>query len=92
MNGDPSDVLTHDLELARMETNANVHPQRSHLVDDRMAAPNSTDRAIEGRDEPVADRLHFSAAEADEFSSDRLLQRLEQVTPAVISELGGASG
>ena len=74
VNGDPSDVLTHDLELACMETNANVHPQRSHSVDDRMAAPNSTDRAIEGRDEAVADRLHLGPAEADEFSSDRLLQ------------------
>ena len=92
VNGDPPDVLAHDLHLARVEPDPYVHPQRSHLVDDGTATLHRTNRAIEGRQEAVADCLHLSPAEAPELSSDRLLQRHEQFPPAVISELRGAGG
>ena len=50
-------------------------------------APDRPGRAVEGREDAVAHRLHLASDEARELAADHGVVGVEQVSPAAVAEL-----
>src|SRR5881392_2647777 len=85
MDGDAADVLA----LARVQAGANADPRSVGRLEDRASATDRARRAVERREEAVADRLDLATLEAAESLSDPALVALEQLSPALVAQLGG---
>src|SRR3954463_12818618 len=88
MNRDAADVLAHQLDLAGVESAADLESQRTDTVADRDRATDRSRGAVEGREESVAGRVDLPAAMALEPSSDERAICVQQVAPPGITDLG----
>jgi hypothetical protein len=65
--------------------------KRPNRVHDRLSAADRPSRSIEGREEPVARRVHFdTAVSADDRASERVVA-FQQRTPGLVSEISGSA-
>jgi hypothetical protein len=69
-----------------------VDAQRAHARGDLGRAPDGARRAVEGRDEAVAGRVHLPAAEPFELRPDQTVVRGEELQPFLVSHPGGQFG
>src|SRR5262249_55555821 len=86
VNGDAADVVAHHCALARVQPRSDLDPQRADAVANVAGAADSACGSIEGREEPVAERLHFATAEPPQLAADDGVVVCKQLAPAAVSE------
>src|SRR5262249_49894094 len=84
------DVPVLELALTRVQSGAHIDAERLDAVANRAGALNGTGRAVEGREEPAAKRLHLRAAEALELASCDLVVARSKLAPPPVTEIRGA--
>ena len=77
VDGDGSDVVVHQLALARVEPGPDLDPQRTDPVADGAGATDRPRRAIEGCEEAVRDGVCLTAPMPFEFPPDDPVVRVE---------------
>ena len=87
-----TDVITARLALAGVQAASNVDAQFRHAFSESGGAAKRTGRAVERGQEPVASVFYDATLEAGNFGAGDLIVPLEQFTPALVTELSGASG
>ena len=92
MDGQPGDVVRQDLDLADVDAGPDLEPELPDAVADRDRAADRAGRAVERREEPVADDLDLVAAEPLELATDDAVVVGEQGLPADVAELGRPLG
>src|SRR3954470_3462762 len=60
VHGHAADVVSHHLDLAGVQTGANVEAERLHSLGRRRRAADRSGRAVERRQEAIAHRLHLA--------------------------------
>ena len=86
---DPCDLPVGELDLARVESRADVEAEGTHRLDDRLRAPYARAGPVECREEPVARCVDLAAIEARELAADGRVVLFDEIAPAPIAELGG---
>src|SRR6266446_1366998 len=92
VDGDALHVVAGDLDLAGVQTTADLNVQGPDRLGNGARATHGTRRAVEGGEKPVPKRSHFVAAGAREFPPHRRVMRVEQVPPALVAQLLGPCG
>src|SRR2546423_5517034 len=92
VDGDALHVVAGDLNLAGMETTADLNVQGTDRLGNGAGATHATRRAVEGGEKPVPKRSHFVAAGTREFPPHHRVMRGEQIAPALVSQLLGPRG
>lgn len=72
VDGDSTDVLVQQLDLACMESDADGDPQAPNGVADPARAVDGSSGTIEGREDAVAHRLHQAPAEPLDLPANQL--------------------
>src|SRR5207248_11005773 len=70
------------LDLAGMEAGPHGDAVRRERVADRAGAPDASRRAVEGREESVARRLHLVSPMSLELASHDVMVALDDLAPA----------
>jgi hypothetical protein len=94
VNREPSELLSDQLALAGVKSDADPQPEQGHGLADCGSAPNGLRGPIEAREEPVSGGIDLAPSETLEFLADNELKALEELLPAAIADcrrpLGGA--
>src|SRR6516164_782951 len=90
VNGDATDIVFGQLDLAGMQSGAHRDAQGLDGAGDRCRATHSPRRAVERREEAIAQLFHLSAAEPPDLLAYCRVMAVEQHTPLAVAELGGA--
>lgn len=88
----PATFSVDDLAFAGVQADADVEAELFGLAPDRARAANRACRPVEGREQPVARHVDLLPACARELSPHHGAVPLEQLPPAAVAELDGASG
>src|SRR5882672_11402612 len=88
---DASQLVPHDLALASVHAGANLDAEASYALGDRTARPHRARGTVERRQKAVARRVDLAATEAPQFRANRRVVRLNQIAPATVADLRGAS-
>src|SRR5436190_10247426 len=83
---DAPDLVSHELDLPRVDPCPNLQPDRVDRVDDRPGATDRTGRAVEGRQEPVARGVDLHTAERAELLTEQSVVPFEQLPPRPIAD------
>src|SRR6185503_1857614 len=67
---DAPQISVRDLDLAGVDPGPDLHPDSTDRLDRRDRATDRPGRSVEGREEPVAGRVHLPSAPAIELASD----------------------
>jgi hypothetical protein len=86
----PADVVAEQLDLAGVDPDPDLDPDRRQLLADGSRTADRPRRAVEGGQEAVAHRLDLAAAVELELAADDRVVALEQLAPARVPERGGA--
>ena len=89
---DTGDVVASKLDLTGMDTAADLHAELAGRVADGARARDRARRTVERRDEAVAGRVDFSAAEAGQLATYGLVVSVQHIAPPVVAELMGSFG
>lgn len=89
---EPADVGAEQLDLARVQTGADLDAQAAGAVDHRPGTADSARRPVESREEAVPRLLHFPTAERLDLRAHQRVMPREQIAPGPVSELGRAAG
>src|SRR5262249_48468889 len=87
VNGDTADVVSVNIDFARMETTPDIDAEWAHLVDDRRGAAHGTGRTVKGRKKPVAQGLDLTTAKPSELLAHRIVMAVEQIAPSSVAKL-----
>lgn len=87
---DPRDIITDLLDLARMDAGPEFEPELADFPNDRLGALNGSGGTIERGKKAVAPGAHLDTAVASQVRSDDLVMILENRSPALVAQLGGA--
>src|SRR5262245_6964947 len=79
-----SDVVAAKLELARVQSHTDVDPEAAGRSDNGVPAPDRARWSVERRQNPVAGRLHLTAAEHRELLSHGFVVRVQHCLPVLI--------
>src|SRR5262249_50344220 len=77
---------------AGVQAVAHVDAERLHSAGDRSGATDRARRAVECRQEPVAEPLHLMAAKPPDLLAYHCVVTVEQVTPLPVTKLRSAPG
>src|SRR6516165_8877989 len=88
--GDPGNIITAHLDLARVEPDTNFDLQRLHRIPDGACALHRPPRAIERRDEAVPNGVDLPASEALQLAADHGVMGVEERTPCPVPQSGCA--
>src|SRR5438552_3389721 len=92
VDGDAANVVTHELDLTRMETARHAHAQAGCYVANGTSAIDRTSGTIEGREEVVASSVHLPTAEAEELGANCRAVALEKAAPCLVAQPGSCTG
>ncbi len=92
VNGHAGDIGAAHLDLTRVNADPHYDAERLNRVDDRFRAFDRDAGAGERRDESVAGRVDFAAAESLELVPNDAVMVVEQIALPVVAECGGALG
>ena len=92
MHGDPGDVAIPARHLARVQTAANVQARPADGVANVAGAPNRPRGAVERCQDPVSRTADELAAVHDQRAPHRLLEAVEQLSPALVADCADALG
>src|SRR3712207_1630949 len=87
MNRDATDVLSLDLDLARMDATAHLQAQSSHSFCNHHTALHGSCRAVEYGEKSITKRFDLTAAVAYKLFPNHLIVLCQQPVPAPITKL-----
>src|SRR5207248_8902387 len=85
---DARDVVTLQLHFARVEPRAHLYTQRRRGRGDGMRARDGARRSVERGEDVVTASIDLASAEALELAPLRQSERVEQLAPLAIADLG----
>jgi hypothetical protein len=83
----PRMPFPYELHLADVNAGANSQPLSRRRTTNRLGAVKRAGRPVEGRQHPVAGRVHLAAAEPVELGPSRLEVRGQQLAPSRVAQL-----
>ena len=88
MDGNSSDIVGCDLDLAGVHASPHLKVQRSDQINDAGCTADCASRTVEGGQETIAGRSDLLSSEARNFLPDDLIMFFHKRTPAPVSHLG----
>src|SRR5215471_12461296 len=89
MNGNPTDLVTSQFDLARVQPRSNLDPELAHGITDAERAAHRPRWSVERRQESITGSIDLTATEARKFHPNQSVMRLEQIVPRSIAKSGG---
>src|SRR6185369_1355382 len=83
--GDAADVATPELDLARVQTGADLEPERVDGGTDRQRAPDGAGRTVEGGEHAVTRHLDLGPAMAHELATHDVVVPIEEHAPGLVA-------
>src|SRR6266550_4318210 len=90
VDGNPADLVAHQLALACVKPCADLNAERPDAFADRARGPNGTGRPVEAGEEAVAGRVHLPPVVQLEHASNAGVVLVEHLMPATVAELASA--
>lgn len=85
VDGDTSDPVAGDLDLAGVDTGTDLNPERPHASDSGGRAPDGAAGTIEYREEAVACRIDLASSETSQLRSHEHVMAFEEFSPRAIT-------
>jgi hypothetical protein len=79
VNCDSTDILAAKLHLTGVQSSAYFDAESADSRADRLCASHGAGRAVEGRQDAIAGRVHLATAMAVEFPRDEFVMAVEEV-------------
>src|SRR5262249_3423945 len=89
---DTGHVVASHLDLAGVQTRADLNLQRLDGVSDGARAANGPSRPVEGGDKAIAGGVHFTAAEPLKLAAHNPVVAVEKFTPSAVPQCGRSFG
>src|SRR4030095_8653928 len=92
MHGDAADIVLDELTLARVQSSANLQPERPYLLAHGARASYRPRRSVESGKQTIACSTHRVAPEHIQLPAQQRIKVAEQLAPPRVANFGGTSG
>jgi hypothetical protein len=87
VDGETSHLIGAALDLAGVETGANLQAETAHAVADGAGARHRAGRAVETGKDPVPRGVHFASPKALDLAAHEPVVLLEKIVPLPVAEI-----
>ncbi len=77
----PADIVTEQFDFSGVQSSTDFDPEPSNRIADVAGAANRARRAVENRDERIADRIDFASAEPRQLLPHQDVMLFKELQP-----------